>query len=210
MKYRLSRTFVFGFLCFTATVVTTAQAQEDVPALVARLSANHPRANRIAAAKSLLKITDREALLAVGALSAACKDEDRDVRLQCVITLGLLLNRHKQQCPMILVEAMFDPDADVRTNSSVAVMLLEDRLPKNALPLLLKHAAHRDAWVRSYVLRVLASQAKKTPRSSPCYGRPRTIARFTSEWTRSLACGVPRRICQSWFRTGCFCWKRRR
>jgi HEAT repeat protein len=142
---------VAGFML----AATAAHADDDVTSLIAKFGIDRAKPDRIAAAKALGNSEDKRALRAVEVLIAGCKDSDAEIRNASVVALGLLLHRHKRRCPLVLVEAMFDQDATVRTNASALVSLIGN-LPPEATVLLYKNVNHADPVIRADVMMPLA------------------------------------------------------
>lgn len=132
----------------------SALAEDQITAAIERLGKNHAKPDRIAAAQWLRKSEDRHALQATDSLTAMCKDADADIRYASVLTLDTLCRRYARPCPLVLVEAMYDPVYKIRTNAGLIVSLYK-QLPHEAVPLLLQHAAHTDVEIRANTLNAL-------------------------------------------------------
>jgi HEAT repeat protein len=142
---------------------TAAHADDDIPSLIAKLGCERAKPDRIAAAKALGDSKDKRALRAVKALTAGCKDRDAEIRSASVVALGLLVHRHNQRCPLVIVELMFDSDATVRTNAGGLVSIIDD-LPPEGTALLYKNVNHTDPVIRSDVMTPLARADGRNPK----------------------------------------------
>jgi HEAT repeat protein len=142
---------------------TAAHADDDIPSLIAKLGCERAKPDRVAAANALGNSKDKRALHAVKALTAGCKDRDAEIRSASVVALGLLVHRHNQRCPLVIVELMFDPDATVRTNAGGLVSMIDD-LPPEGTALLYKNVNHTDPVIRSDVMMPLARADGRNPK----------------------------------------------
>ena len=163
-KYPTMREFVLCCLAFAVVALgSSVWAADPVADAIANLDPSRAKADRLAAIRWLKKQSeDAEALQAVEALTAACNEEDAEIRRESVITLGILCYRNDQPCPLVLVEAMLDPDKRISTNARAVVGFCKV-VPKEAVPLLLKCAADLNGDVRSIALMPLARAGGKDP-----------------------------------------------
>jgi HEAT repeat protein len=113
-------------------------------------------------------------------------EEDNDIRVAALNTLALIGMTTKGECPLVMVEAIFDKDEDV---SSLAASLVGcyEKFPSEALPLLFRAMEHEDREVRQQIPSVLAKAARDDKRTVPALKK--AIA-DKDWWVRSSAVGA--------------------
>jgi HEAT repeat protein len=138
---------------------------QQFAAQAGKLGPSNSREQRLAALEWLLKRCSRPAALQVMPAVERCirHDPDGKVRTKAVETLGMTAYQpRKKICPLAVLEALFDKDADVR-NIAMGVSGMYKQFAPGALPLLFKAAAGKNPDLRGYALFLLSLADGKNP-----------------------------------------------
>ncbi|MBV9125013.1 MAG: hypothetical protein JO112_16790, partial [Planctomycetes bacterium] len=149
-------------------VWSPARAQEaprddPFPAQVQKLTPGHAREIRLEALDWMLHSGYRpksdQALRAVE--HCVKQDPDPEVRAKAVEVLGMTAYQHQPRvCPLAVLEALLDPDADVR-NIAMGCSGMYREFAPGAREVLLKATRHEAPGVRSHALLLLAEIAPR-------------------------------------------------
>ncbi len=122
-----------------------------------RLGPDNDKETRRAAVRWLDKhCREPEAVRAVPALERCLKnDPDAEVRGAAVQSLAMIAHHRKQSCPLAVVEALLDRDADVRNLAAGSAGLFK-AFPAGALPLLLRCMKSEHSEDRASTVSLLA------------------------------------------------------
>jgi HEAT repeat protein len=133
---------------------------DDIDRQIERLAEDQKKGDRQDALEWLRKSKEAEATKAIPALTKCLKDKDAEIRDDACAALAVIAFRNKLACPLPLLQALFDPAADVRLTAASHVGDYE-KYPDEAQKLLLRAMSHKDAIVRGNVATVLAGVGGK-------------------------------------------------
>jgi HEAT repeat protein len=113
-QFSLRTLMIFTMICAVATGTLATAA--DLSVEIERLSKDHPRSDRLDAIERLHdESKSNGAEKAIPGLSICAKDDDPVIRRRSLTALTMIAVHHKRPCPPPLVNALLDPDKDVRT-----------------------------------------------------------------------------------------------
>jgi HEAT repeat protein len=138
---------------------TDAQVKEQLQ----RLSPKTDKAVRLAALKWLdERSSAKSAVLAIPVLERCIReDPDRDVRCAALYTLGYIAVEQKKDCPLVLLQAMLDPDENFSLCAATCVGFFKT-YPPGSVEILLRCARSKSADVRiAAVLTLLPAGGKE-------------------------------------------------
>ncbi|HEY1859363.1 MAG TPA: HEAT repeat domain-containing protein, partial [Gemmataceae bacterium] len=101
------------------------------------------------------KTKEAEATKAIPALTKCLEDKDAEIRGDACQTLAEIAFTNKLACPLPVLQALFDPVADVRGTAATYVEVY-DKYPDGALKLALRAMTHEDVGVRANIPTVVA------------------------------------------------------
>jgi hypothetical protein len=137
--------------------------EEQFAAQAKKLAPQAPKPERLAAAEWLIKRCARPAApSAIPALERCIRqDPDEDVRFKAVEALAMIAYQPKHKvCPVAVVEAFLDKDAEVRSIAQGCAGMFREFAPGSA-GVLLKAAGHPDPLARGPAILTLAYAAGK-------------------------------------------------
>jgi len=141
--------------------------EEELLAQLRRLEPGKSRDDRLGGLEWLQKNGHgRPVGMAVPAVERCLlKDPDPAVRAKAAQVLGWLAHLKKpRECPLALLQALEDREAEVRESAMSAALLFEEFTPGSA-DLLVRLAAGRDASIRGFAVLTLAIAAPKDERA---------------------------------------------
>jgi len=163
-------------------------SEAEVAQQLKRLDQKNKKTERLRALNWLsANARDKQAAVAIPAMEKSIRDDpEADVRQEAVNTLGQLTLRRKMPCPLIILEALHDPEDFVRYQADVSANLFKTFAP-GAADVLFRGVTADNAELRSSSLRLLASVAGKDPKALAAMEKAKTDKVLDVRHTAHLA-----------------------
>jgi HEAT repeat protein len=128
---------------------------DEIDRHIERLAKDQKKADRQKAMEWLRKSKEADATKAIPALTKCLEDEDPEIRGDACLALAEIAFLNKLACPLPVLNALFDPSADVRMTAASYVDVYS-KYPDETRKLLRRAMNHKDAHVRANIPIVLA------------------------------------------------------
>jgi hypothetical protein len=143
-------------------VVLQLDRAGELSSLLEHVRPAQPKRVRLAALKKLAQIGNKDTKRMIAALTPYAREKDAEIREAAVFAIGGA-GFNGGPCPLIVIQALNDPDKSVRTAAATYVGIYE-RYPKRGLPLLLAAATSKDVNVREAIPAALQHADGKSPK----------------------------------------------
>lgn len=142
-------------------LLVAVEEAENVASLLKKAGPGNSKEVRIKALNALERAKLESPDLVCKTLEHYVNDKDRDIRLEVLVSLGVIASDAKLQCPLPIVEAIDDADDGIRSNTQGLVHLF-DKFPKAAGPLIFQAADSEMPDVREFAALALPHVVGKT------------------------------------------------